>query len=447
MEQHRTTLATHFLHQGQFGIGVKGGIDLVIQATAADVHNLISTPANPQHALLSLDIRNMFNEVSRNATLATLRNTPALHPLLPYYRLLYDGPNTCWYKPAHDQTHQCFFQHEGHAQGDPLSGAFSSIPLALLLNQIRPQLIQRQQQRQPHPTPTHPTPPLHAPRCYMDDTSIILHHEDISWFIHQFQQHGPQFGIHLNPTKTQLLTATNHSATHTASHPHPNPHIRQALQLLMGADPHTTPQITTGIRLLGAPIGSPAFCHQFLQSAAQQFRHRTNRLLKLIPDPQSSSTVFRSCLQPSIAHLFFTDLTTPSPTTNTTFPHDPHDWQSIFLDHVMTTTTHFLRQLTLQAQPLPPTAMLLAFHPAAAGGAGYRDLTATAIPQTITAIHRSLHYANHGLPTPDHPPQAIPPIYTASLRTPHLSPNPTQPTPRLDIFSNFINNTKTLYQT
>ena len=173
-------------------------------------------------------------------TLSTLRNTPALHPLLPYYRLLYDGPNTCWYKPAHDSTHQYFLQHEGHAQGDPLSGAFSSIPLALLLDQIRPQLIQRQQQQQSLTNPTTPQPLLHAPRCYMDDTSVLLHHEDISWFINQFLQHGPQFGIHLNLTKTQLLTATDHSPTHTTTHPHPNPHIRQALHLLTSSDSHPT---------------------------------------------------------------------------------------------------------------------------------------------------------------------------------------------------------------
>ena len=145
--------------------------------------------------------------------------------------------------------------------------------------------------------------------------------------------------IHLNTTKTQLLTATDHSPTHTTAHPHPNPHIHHALQLLTDADSHSTPQVTTGLRLLGAPIGSPAYCHQFLHTAAKQFRHRTTRLLKLIHDPQSSSTVFRSCLQPSLAHLFFTDLTTPSPTTTATLPPDPHDWQSIFLDHVMTTTT------------------------------------------------------------------------------------------------------------
>ena len=152
-----------------------------------------------------------------------------------------------------------------------------------------------------------------------------------------------------------------------------------------------------------------------MHQQSSQFRQRTDRLLKLIPDPQSSSTVFRSCLQPSLAHLFYTDLITPTPTSTDPYPADPHAWHSTFMDHVMSTTTHFIRRLTLQAQPLPSTAMLLAFHPAAAGGAGYRNLTATAIPQTITALHRSLHYAKHGLHIPAIPPQPISPIYTASL--------------------------------
>ena len=416
MRHHRHQLAAHFLPHGQFGIGIKGGIDLVIQATSTDVHRYITSPAQPTHALLSLDIKNMFNEVSRDATLTALQNTPSLHNLIPYYRLLYDVPNRCWYKPPSTSHFQFFNQHEGHAQGDPLSGAFSALPLASLLATIRPQLLQRQQNRH---TLSNSQAPLHAPRSYMDDTSVLLHHHDVAWFFHQFQTKGPAYGIYVNRAKTKLLTATDHREPYDVQTTNnPQSPIHAALKLLAPAPTDTSPEITTGLRFLGAPIGSPAFCHNFLLQAATQFQQRTDRLIRLVPDAQSCSAVFRSCLQPSLAHLFFTDLITPTPNTGTPYHHDPHLWQSAFIDHIMATTTHFLRRIAHQAQPLPTTSLILAFHPAATGGAGYRDLAASAIPQTVVSIHRSLTYANHGYPLPNGPPIQIPSSYTSSLSPP-----------------------------
>ena len=425
MHQHRTTLAAYFLPQGQFGVGIKGGIDILLHATSNDVHNLITTPANPQHVLLSLDIKNMFNEVSRDATLTTLRTTPMLQPLLPYYRLLYDAPSTCWYRPHHTTTHATFTQAEGHAQGDPLSGAFSAIPLAMLLQAIRPALIQRQHLRTQPQSSTTP-PPIHAPRSYMDDTSIILHRQDLTWFLQQFATQGRKFGIFLNPAKTSILTATDHSPLLDRHDGTACPHLRSAVTFLAPHASDPFPQTTTGLKLLGTPIGSPSFRQAFLHKAADEFQTRTDRLLSLITDAQSCSAMFRTCLQPSLAHLFFTDLTSPAPTTDLPHLADPYHWRSSFIDRVMCTTTHFLRRLTHQSQPLPNTALLVAFHPASAGGAGYRDLAASAIPQTLVAIHRSLQYAQHGIPLIRAPPQPIPPLFVSSLLPP---PPTTQLTP------------------
>ena len=99
----------------------------------------------------------------------------------------------------------------------------------------------------------------------------------------------------------------------------------------------------------------------------------------------------------------------------------------------MTTTSHFLRRLTHQALPLSPTSLLLAFHPAATGGAGYRDLAASAVPQTLVAIHRSLFYANRGYPLSSGPPFQLPSSFTSSLSLPPSTP-PTNPPPLFQFY-------------
>ena len=72
----------------------------------------------------------------------------------------------------------------------------------MLLNTIQLSLLQRQQECQQ--SATNPAQ-LHTAHSYMDDTSILLHHQDIQWYLSQLQQHGPDYGIFLNLQKTKLL--------------------------------------------------------------------------------------------------------------------------------------------------------------------------------------------------------------------------------------------------
>ena len=44
MSQHWQTLAAHLLPHGQFGVGLKGGLDMIVHATTKDVYSYITTP-------------------------------------------------------------------------------------------------------------------------------------------------------------------------------------------------------------------------------------------------------------------------------------------------------------------------------------------------------------------------------------------------------------------
>ena len=92
--------------------------------------------------------------------------------------------------------------------------------------------------------------------------------------------------------------------------------------------------------------------------------------------------------------------------------------QSTFSDASLTKHSHYL----------PATALLLAFHPASAGGAtGYRDLQTAAIPQTLVTAHCSIYYATHGLPQPNAPSLPLLHHLFHALLPPVTPPTPTDP--------------------
>lgn len=194
----RITAAAAITLHGQLGINVPGGLDFIVHSTQAQIHTYINQP-QPTRALLTLDITNMFNAISRQACRHTLTQNPSLQPLLPIFDLLYSNDNQCWYQtPNHDYQH--FPQAEGFTQGCPLSGAFADIVLTLVLEPINQQLQTRIQQRSPHEIP--PTT-----LSYHDDTNIVIPYPDISWFLNTFQTLGTPIGIQLNLSKTQILTS------------------------------------------------------------------------------------------------------------------------------------------------------------------------------------------------------------------------------------------------
>jgi hypothetical protein len=112
---HGHALATFLIPHGQLAINVPGGLDFIIHSTQAQIQHYIDIP-NPTRALLTLDITNMFNAISRQACRHTISQNPTLHALLPVFDLLYRTSNTCWYQ-TDTQSYDNFPQPEGFTQG------------------------------------------------------------------------------------------------------------------------------------------------------------------------------------------------------------------------------------------------------------------------------------------------------------------------------------------
>jgi hypothetical protein len=75
MELYGPTFAKFLLPQGQFGIALKGGLQLMVDTARTQLHRYIDTP-QPTRALLLLDMANMFNCVSRRPCKIHSKSTP-----------------------------------------------------------------------------------------------------------------------------------------------------------------------------------------------------------------------------------------------------------------------------------------------------------------------------------------------------------------------------------
>lgn len=160
--------AAHLLPGGQLGVGVHGGLDTIVQLSRAMLESYITRPLSaglpPSHAMLLLDLTNMFNAVSRESARSALADHDTFRSLLPLFDLLYDTANACWYRTP-DSDWSVFSQHEGFAQGCPLSPVFAALVLNLVLPQLNRELDARTSAR---------GLPRTDSLSYLDDTGIFL---------------------------------------------------------------------------------------------------------------------------------------------------------------------------------------------------------------------------------------------------------------------------------
>ena len=122
-----------------YAIGVKGGTNFINHTLKCEIEKYIYRPKNksqyhpPTRCLVSLDITNMFNEVSRQkATEIIRRHFPHLSN---YTELLLNDPTQCWYLLP-DGEWDFFCQEEGLPQGCPFSPVFAALVLNTIIKSI-----------------------------------------------------------------------------------------------------------------------------------------------------------------------------------------------------------------------------------------------------------------------------------------------------------------------
>jgi hypothetical protein len=144
--------------------------------------------------LVSLDIKNMFNAVSRER----LRELISEHfPTLEAFAdVIYEDAGETFVRLENGEW-EIISVTEGFTQGCPVSPVFAALVLNDILSKIQSELNTRAEQRRINGEPGDDgLGTLGLILAYVDDCNILLHHEDVLYFLNRFKElanHWVQF--------------------------------------------------------------------------------------------------------------------------------------------------------------------------------------------------------------------------------------------------------------
>ena len=248
----------------QLGIGVKGGVE-------AAAHILQEALLHPDTTLLSLDIENAFNTLSRSFMLSQLFKIPKFASI---YRIVYWAYSTSsdLLVLKNGKLLYSISSSRGVRQGDPLGTLLFCIALIAILIKIAVALSG--------------SPDLVA---VVDDINLIAQNaESLARAYAVAKQELRPAGLRLQPTKVKLIPSGN---------------IHPTLAALARQEQWQI--VTDATVLLGAPIGTDKEGIERLALEAVE-RHRT--LFETLEDSQILTTqeallIFRLCATPRVNYL------------------------------------------------------------------------------------------------------------------------------------------------
>jgi hypothetical protein len=265
----------------QLGIGASCGVEKIFHLSQAYLES-------QQGDIVLLDFQNAFNTVSRSQALSNIAQH--LPDLYPYLSAVYNQELWLWHlyyptpigpsqpmppaQPAH------ILSCEGAQQGDPLGPLFFAMAIMPLLHDLQRLL------------------PAGIVQAYIDDLTIMAPPDQQIRALEYVIQMGPTFGLLPNPSKFKILINPS-SPPHSVSYSRLFPSL--TAENIIAYDP-LSPS-TYGISLLGGPLGSPEYCHQFFNLFTQDLMAQINLILQL-DHLQSIWCLFIYVIQSLPTHLF-----------------------------------------------------------------------------------------------------------------------------------------------
>ena len=153
-----------------------------------------------------------------------------------------------------DIIHSCC----GVQQGDPLGPLGFALTLHPIVKRIQAEV-----------------PSLALNAWYLDDSTLVGPPGVLSAVLHIVESEGPSVGLYLNRGKSLL-------------------YIPRRCDASLSPLPPDVPVTREGFRLLGCPIGPPAFCEEVLQGRVYKIKESL-AMLHDMGDSQLETTLLRSC--------------------------------------------------------------------------------------------------------------------------------------------------------
>jgi hypothetical protein len=246
---HSRGAATDYFFPAQLGVGVREGVPTTVHAAQA----VIRRHGDDQGlAMLKVDFANAFNTVNRAAVIREVReHFPSLSR---WVESCYRGPNPLMFG---EQELTC---HTGVQQGDPLGPLLFSLVLQPTLLRLRTEC-----------------PGLKFLAAFLDDVTLIGPHEELRRALDILGEAEPDTGLRLNLRKCELWWPSLQPGVEDTYPP--------ALQV----------HRTTGVELLGCPLGDAEFAEALVGERVEKIRQCLTRLHRL-QDPQIEMALLRVCM-------------------------------------------------------------------------------------------------------------------------------------------------------
>ena len=381
------------LQSNNLGVGVNSGTFLVSISLLAECQKHMFRSKKdlregnlPSRCLVSLDMKNMFNNMSRIVCRAILfEHFPHLVPL---FDSIYKRANKVFIRNL-DGSISTILQIEGFAQGCPLSSVLAALVLGELLKKLNRLQKERAQSRNPFPhlSPDSTDNDIAEFLAYIDDANIVLPIVDVKSLLDTISAVGEPYGAYLNKSKTKILTGNiNRSIL-----PYLPSHLSATLEQAIST--YTSGEETRGVRILGHPIGSKEYVAEYLRTFSTKFVTDTAKLLSTISDPHTCLQIYAKTILQRAPFFLAADVFSSCSTSH----QNAYNWQSSLTRIIATTTKRVLKALTGLPQ-LPHHAYILATLPESLKGLGLFSPERSAITSFIIPMARILRYTTKGIP-------------------------------------------------
>ena len=239
---------------------------------------------------------------------------------------------------------------------------------------------------------------------YVDDVSACVPLKDLQFLCDRFTTIGAPLGCFVNPIKTRILTSTSGHSPIPDLH-HINPTLATTISDAISKystrpndvdilGPPLPAELTTGFRLLGSPVGSPAFAREYFNTQLIDIQTCITTMSNAITDRHTKLRLFSQCLIQKIPHLmgcdvlYHYDTDRPQP--------DWTDWNgplTLVTNHII---ARFISD-TIGVITLPHHALLIAQLSLNADGLGILDPPTHTIPDFMLTFTTSTRHATNGI--------------------------------------------------
>ena len=294
---------------------------------------------------------------------------------------------------------------DGVNQGCPLSPIFATLVLHRVLKPLAQQLELRASERlrNGHKGDDGYGSLAHL-FAYMDDISSTVAHEDVEFFCTEIERLGISRGCIVNPLKTRILT----SCKGESILPELGKHVAASIERTIARysikqnkdDSYSPVELTSGFRLLGTPVGSQGFAHEFYNEQIDSVTTSLSSMMHAIRDTQTRLKLFSQCTSQKLPHLLDSDIMHNYPTDNDSNFEQWYNWVGPLTTGIDNITTAFFQQLldlpsNETLQPIPTLISRLNINK---GGLGIINPSLRAAPDFVINMATCIQRTTSGFP-------------------------------------------------